>query len=292
MPRRLAVLPMLLALSATSLLAHDMFWRLTSYYVAPGASIRMPVLNGTFSKSENAIEWARVAQLSVTTPSGRAPIDSAQWDARGDTTWLTYTTGDAGTYVAGLSTKPREFQLSAKSFNQYLAADGIPDILAARRKDGSLQQAARERYSKHIKTIFQVGATRSDGWSSVLGSPAELVPLANPYGVVPGATIRFRCLVDGKPVANQLVMIGGRAGVTGDVRLPTRSLRSNADGVVGVTVGTAGRWYVKFIHMAPVDDGRVDYESKWATITFEIRALNRSRDLRTDSAAQHHVFRR
>jgi len=269
--RRFAVLPILLALSATSLLAHDMFWRLTSYYVAPRASIRMPVLNGTFSKSENSVEWARVAQLSVTTPDGRALIDSAQWDARGDTTWLEYTTGDAGTYVAGLSTKPKEFRLEAKAFNQYLADDGIPDILAARQKDGSLRRAARERYSKHIKTIFQVGASRSDGWSSVLGYPAELVPLENPYGLLPGATMHFRCLVDGKPVADQLVMVGGRTGVTGDVRLPTRSLRSNADGVVAVTVEKAGRWYVKFIHMAAVNDGRVDYESKWATITFEIR---------------------
>ncbi|WP_411281187.1 DUF4198 domain-containing protein [Gemmatimonas sp.] len=271
MHRRLAALPILLALSATSLFAHDMFWRLTSYYVAPRSSIRMPVLNGTFSKSENSIAWSRVAQLSVATPTGRTQIDSAHWDTRGDTSWLNYVTGEAGTYVAGLSTKPTEFRLEAKAFNRYLADDGIPDILAARTKDGSLQRAARERYSKHIKTIFQVGATRSDGWSAALGHPAELVPVENPYGLAPGATMRFRCLVDGNPVANQLVIVGGRAGVTGDVRLPTQSLRSNADGVVSVTVGKAGRWYVKFIHMARVDDGRVDYESKWATITFEIR---------------------
>ncbi len=271
MHRRVAALPLLLALSATSLSAHDMFWRLTSYYVAPNTSIRLPVLNGTFSKSENSIEWARVAELSVTSPNGRTQIDSAQWDFRGDTTWLSYSTGVAGTYVAGLSTKSTEFQLDAKAFNQYLAEDGIPDILAARKSDGSLQKPARERYSKHIKAIFQVGTARSIAWSSALGYPAELVPLENPYTLKPGATMHFRCLVDGKPVANQLVIVGGRAGVTGDVRLPTQSLRSNADGVVSVTVGRAGRWYAKFIHMQRVDDGRVDYESKWGTITFEIR---------------------
>ena len=271
MHRRVAALPILLAISATSLFAHDMFWRLTSYYVAPNSSIRMPVLNGTFSKSENSIEWARVAELSVITPSGRTQIDSAAWDSRGDTTWLNYTTGDAGTYVAGLSTKPKDFQLEANAFNLYLADDGIPDILAARRKDGSLQKAARERYSKHIKAIFQVGGERSDAWRSPLGYPAELVPLENPYALKPGATMRFRCLVDGKPVANQLVMIGGRAGVTGDVRFPAQSMRSNALGEVAMTVGRPGRWYVKFIHMQRIDDGRVDYESKWATLTFEIR---------------------
>ncbi|WP_373070685.1 hypothetical protein [Gemmatimonas sp.] len=71
-------------------------------------------------------------QLSVTTPSGRTPIDSAQWDARGDTTWLEYTTGDAGTYVAGLFTKPKEFRLEAKGFNQCLAATASAFSLSGR----------------------------------------------------------------------------------------------------------------------------------------------------------------
>jgi hypothetical protein len=30
-------------------------------------------------------------------------------------------------------------------------------------------------------------------------------------------------------------------------------------------------WYVKFIHMARVREDSVDYESKWATMTFEVR---------------------
>ena len=162
-------------------------------------------------------------------------------------------------------------ELDAKAFNQYLADDGIPDILVARRKDGSLAKLARERYSKHIKAIFQVGAERSSAWSVVLGHPAELVPLENPYVLRPGGTIRLRCLVDGQPVANQLVLVGGRIGAMGDARLPIQSLRTNADGTVAVSLPRAGRWYVKFIHMKRVDDGRVNYESKWATITFEVR---------------------
>lgn len=258
-------------LTVVDLDAHDMFWRLTSYFVAPGTTVQMPVLNGTFSKSENAVEWSRVADLSVVSPDGRATIDSAHWDTRGDTSRLNYTTGKSGTYVAGLSTKPREFQLEAKAFNGYLADDGIPDILARRKKDGTITKPARERYHKHIKAIFQVGDSRSEAWSTVLGYPAELVPLSNPYAARVGTTVAFRCLVDGKPVANQLVQIGGRAGSTGDTRLAVQSLRSDRDGIVRVKLHKAGRWYVKFIHMVPVVHGTADYESKWATLTFEIR---------------------
>lgn len=256
---------------ASPLFAHDMFWRLTSYYVAPHSAMVLPVLNGTFSRSENAIEWARVANLQVVSPAGPETIDSARWVFTGDTSRLRYTTNGAGTYVVGLSTKPREFQLDAKAFNDYLKTDGIPDILELRRRDGSLNRPARERYSKHIKALFQVGERRSPEWESTLGYPAELVPLDNPYSLHPGATLRLRCLVDGSAVSQQLVMVGGRAGRAGDVRLPSRTLRADASGMVTVTLPTAGRWYVKFIHMIPMRDGRVDYESKWATITFEVR---------------------
>ncbi len=262
---------MLLAVTASALHAHDMFWRLTSFFVAPQTALRMPVLNGTFSKSENAIEWARVADLSVVAPTGRAKVDSAHWDTRTDTSWMSYTTAAAGTYVVGLSTKTKEFQLDAKAFNAYLADDGIPDVLAARRKDGSLTKPARERYSKHIKAIFQVGNTHTTGWQTPFGYPAEIVPLSNPYEVHPGGALRVRCLVDGAPVANQLVLVGGRTGASGDTRLSTQTVRTNGDGIATIQFPRAGRWYVKFIRMVPVSDGKVDYESKWATMTMEIR---------------------
>ena len=266
-----ATVAIVFLLTAVRLDAHDMFWRLTSYFVAPGAPVQMPVLNGTFSKSENAIEWSRVADVSVVSPDGRATIDSAHWDTRGDTSRLSYTTGKSGTYVVGLSTKPREFQLEAKAFNGYLADDGIPDILALRKKNGTIVKPARERYHKHIKAIFQVGDSRSEAWSTVLGYPAEIIPLSNPYAVKVGTMVAFRCLVDGKPVANQLVQVGGRAGSTSDTRLAVQSMRSDRDGIVHIKLHRAGRWYVKFIRMVPVTDGKVDYESKWATLTFEIR---------------------
>jgi hypothetical protein len=32
-----------------------------------------------------------------------------------------------------------------------------------------------------------------------------------------------------------------------------------------------GWWYVKFIHMVPVNGDTVNYESKWPTLTFQVR---------------------
>jgi hypothetical protein len=261
----------LVLIPSNVLLAHDMFWRLTSYFVAPGTALRLPVLNGTFSKSENSIAWARVADLSVVAPAGRATIDSAHWATKSDTSALAYTAGASGTYVVGLSTKTKDFDVKADAFNQYLNEDGIPDILALRKKNGSSKKDARERYGKHVKAIFQVGDTRTDAWAKPLGYAAELMPMANPYALKASATLDFKCLVDGAPVANQLGLVGGRAGTSGDARLATQTLRSDANGVVHVSLRKPGRWYVKFIHMVPLTNDTVDYESKWATISFEVR---------------------
>src|SRR6266850_385798 len=166
------------------------------------------------------------------------------------------------------STRPREIELRAEEFNAYLEEDGIPDILEARRRSNEVAQGARERYSKHVKAVFQVGAPRSEDFNVVLGYPAEIVLLENPYAIGRDAPLRVRCLVDGRPVANQMVLWGGeQRGRT----LARRGTRTGADGVAELTLDAAGRWYVKFVHMVRATERGLDYESKWATVTFETR---------------------
>ena len=47
--------------------------------------------------------------------------------------------------------------------------------------------------------------------------------------------------------------------------------RSDADGVVKFVIDKPGNWYVEFINMVPVTAEDLDYESKWATLAFEMR---------------------
>lgn len=267
---RVAVVVLLLALAAGSLWAHDLFLRLERYVVPPNSDVRVLVLNGTFSSSENAVSRDRVRDVSVITSSGVTRLDTLSWQAAGDTAVLSVRTGAEGTYVIGASLRPRELRLAAADFNKYLATDGVPDVLDARRRSGALGRPARERYSKHVKAVMQVGAARSGGFDTPLGYPAELVPLDNPYALRLGGVLRLRALVDGAPVASQFVIGGGRTASGG--RLAQRTFRTDSAGVVRVPLRARGVWYVKFIHMVPVTgDTAVDYESKWATITFEVR---------------------
>jgi hypothetical protein len=260
----------LITAAAGALLAHDLFLRPTRFFVPENSEVQIHVLNGTFSKSEGAVTRDRLRALDVISPAGVAPLDTSAWVPAGDATVLTVRTGSAGTYVVGASLKPRELRLEAKDFNKYLASDGVPDVLEARRRSGELDRTARERYHKHVKAVLQVGTERSGGFDRALGYPAELVPLDNPYTLRPGASLRVRALVDGRPVANQYVVTGGRTA--GGTRIAQRGVRTDSDGVARVPLRSAGIWYLKFIHMERATaDTTIDYESKWATLTFQVR---------------------
>ncbi|HKC47009.1 MAG TPA: DUF4198 domain-containing protein [Gemmatimonadales bacterium] len=254
--------------SAALIFAHDLFLKPESFFLPPQSDVRIAVLNGSFTASEASVTPDRLRDLSLVGPAGRQPLPHNAWKPQGDSTWLAVHTSAAGTYLIGASLFPRELTLPAAEFNAYLKEDGIPDVLEARTRAGELNKSARERYQKHVKTLLQVGEVRSDAYASVLGYPAELMALSNPYAARVGETLAFRCLVDGKPAARQLVVAGGEQG---GKPIAERSARSDSDGVVRFTLDAAGKWYVKFIHMEPVSRDSLDYESKWATLTFELR---------------------
>ena len=249
--------------------AHDMFLRAERFLVAPESEVVIRLLNGTFLQSENAIVRARVRDASVSAGRARIPVNMDTWTEAGDTTTFRVRVGAAGTYAVGVSTTPSLIELSAADFNAYLKEDGVPDILADRGRKKELEMPARERYHKHVKALLQVGDTPGPGYATVFGYPAEIIPLDNPYVLRRGGTMRVRAIVNRKPVANQYILFGGR-DVNG-APIPERSVRAGADGSARFALNTAGEWYVKFIHMTRVTADTVDYESKWATLTFAVR---------------------
>lgn len=267
--RRIAV-ALALLLVAAPVFAHDMFLRLEQFFVAPNTTVTVRLFNGTFILSENSITPDRLTDIAVVSPAGRARIDVAQWSASGDTSAFPMRTGTAGTYVVGVSTKPRVLEMSGEEFNAYLRSDGIPDELASRRAQRRLSDRAKERYQKHVKALVQVGPTPSNAFGTVLGYPAELVPVQNPYTLKVGATLDIRVLVDGKPVANQFVQYGGLSSSSG--RVAQRSLRSDAAGVVHIPLDRTGTYYVKFISMTRLaNDPEANHASKWGSLTFGVK---------------------
>lgn len=264
--------------------AHTMFLKLDSFFLEPNSTGVVALINGDFDNSENPITRDRMLDVSVVGPDGvthpphSAWTDSAvfHWSPDSvDTSLLTFETGGPGTYVLGVSTAARVFALTADEFNEYLVHDGIVDAIAEREAAGKTNDEAIERYSKHVKALVQVGDARSDEWSHELGYPVEFMPLGNPYGLGAGDELEVRFLRSGEPVANQLVYASyenhhQHDDAGGHVEAVTT--RTDADGVATIALAGVGRWYVRAIHMVETTaEPDVDYESNWATLTFEIR---------------------
>ncbi len=251
---------------------HDLFLRPVSFFVAPGNDIVLRVMNGTFSTSEGAVKRDRPRDLRIAGPSGTRKADTLALEpGKTETLWRVPTSA-SGTYAIGMSLFPRTIRLEGKDFNEYLKSDGIPEILALRGEKGELNSPARERYSKHVKALVQVGSLRSAKVDEVFGYPVEIVPLDNPYRLAGAGSMRVRLMVDGQPAIGQTMLFGGRSA-SGKANTEL-SLRSGPGGIVTLRVPGAGKWYAKFISMRKIAESAhdsVDYESKWATLTFGVR---------------------
>lgn len=249
--------------------AHDLFLKFDSYFLKPNSKVTVRLLNGTFRNSENPVARDRMVDVSFIKPSGERTHPSlTDWRDEGKTALLDLQTGEAGTYVAGLYTQPRELAQKAAQFNGYLTHDGVPDTLAARKRDGELNKDVRERYSKHVKAIFQVGEARTDAFKIALGYPVEIIPQQNPYALKSGQSLDVLCVKDGQPLAGQFVLAGRELN---GKELTMPSVRTDQNGLARIALKGAGKWYVKFIHLTAVKDAQVNYESKWATLTFEVK---------------------
>ena len=226
-------------------------------------------MNGTFLTSEGAVAFARLTDVSVVFPGGkRSNPKEADFTKDETTAFLRVATPEAGNYVVGLSTNWRENALAAKEFNEYLTLEGIPDVLDNRKRDKELDKDARYRYSKYVKTILQAGEKQTDEYKAVLGYAVEMIPQQNPYRSKKGGSIDVLCLKDGKPLVGQTVLVGYEAG---GKLAAEKALKSDAKGMIKIKLDNVGKWYAKFINMVKVDDPKISYESKWATLTFEIK---------------------
>ncbi|MHA7059448.1 DUF4198 domain-containing protein [Aquimarina sp. M1] len=187
------------------LCSHDMYLKMDSYFITPNQDAVINLYNGTFDKSENIIDRNRMLDASLVGNGERIKVDEKQWIEKDSITKLYFKSGNEGTWIAGISTKSRNIEMDANDFNSYLEHDGVKDMLQQRTEDSTLNTNAIEKYSKHVKAIFQVGDKRTADWQTDLGYPIEFIPLSNPYNAHTGDTLRVKLLRDGQPLSNQLV---------------------------------------------------------------------------------------
>ena len=265
--------------------SHDMFLKMNSFFLEPGQPSALNLFNGTFEKSENVITRTRMQDVTLLGKGRRQHPDSTSWTEKDNVTILNFRAGEPGTWVAGVSIKPNNIELTAAEFNEYLEHDGVLDMLERRKQNNAMDQPAVEKYSKHVKAIFQVGEERTGDWQTPLGYPIEFVPQNNPYELGAGAKLLVRLLRNGQPLPNHLVYAGVAATghghshnqtTGGEHRHDEEKMTTDADGLVSLTIDHDGQWYLRTIHMTLSEERGLTHESNWATLTFEVQQPNHS----------------
>jgi hypothetical protein len=268
--------------AGTIVAAHDFFLHPRGFLLAPDATVTIPVFNGTFTASENAVERGRIRDLSVWGPAGREALPRASWTDRDPRSTVRVRVGrQPGTYAVGVELAPRTIALDGAAFDAYLAEERIDAIRDERKAAGRLGRAARESYAKGAKTLLAVtdaaghlvrpAEAQSSPARQVFGHAAEIVAEVDPYTLGVGAALPVRCLIGGKPLAGWTIVAGGTIG-TSDVPVPEQALTTDREGRATVRLTHDGHWFVRFVHMREATPGEgVDYVSRWATLTFGVQ---------------------
>lgn len=182
-----------------------------------------------------------------------APISFARFDT-------------PGLYVLGYRSRRTHHEMDAARFEAYLKEEGLGAIIPQRAKLNESSKRGREVFSRCAKSLVLAGTSHKDGYNRKLGFPLEIVPESNPFTLKPGAKLPVRILFNGKPLKGAKVVAVNK-------RAPTklRTALSDKDGLVHFELPCDGAWMITTIHMIRVPDlAEADWESFWASLTFEI----------------------
>jgi uncharacterized GH25 family protein len=98
--------------------------------------------------------------------------------------------------------------------------------------------------------------------------------MQNPYSLSAGDSLDVQVLFRGRHVANELVYASYDGfhshGNAGD-HVNAVNTRTDSNGIARILLEKAGHWFVRLIRMEKVGRDGIDYESHWATLTFEIK---------------------
>ena len=248
--------------AATPLLAHDFWIEPSTFRPEVGATVGFALRVGEGFRGDPVPRTpARIERFVLVSPSREAPIEGGSGaDPAG-----VGRVSEPGVQVVGYRSHTSRVDLDAQKFEQYLKEEGLEAIVAERARRGESAKPSREIYSRCAKSLLAAGAGSKAGHDRELGFTLELVPERNPYAYSSGGPFPVRLRHRGKPLEGALVV-----ALTREAPEKRLSARTDAEGRVSFALAP-GAWLVKAVHMvaAPAESG-ADWESLWASLTFEV----------------------
>jgi uncharacterized GH25 family protein len=255
-------------LIATTAFAHDLWIEPSSFRPAVGERVTVALRVGQHLQGEPMPRIpALIDRFMLKGESREIPVIGRSGS---DPAGLTIV-GEPGLQWIGYQTSAYPMTVEAQKFESYLKEEGLDRIAAKRAKKGESGTPGRERFYRCAKSLLDVpgvdASKAKTATSTPLGFTLELMPRKNPYDLKAGDALPLSLTFRGKPIANVLVVAMRKEA-------PEKSVHARTDqaGRVSLRLDGTGFWLIKAVHMeaAPPDAG-VDWESWWASMTFDLQ---------------------
>lgn len=245
-------------------LAHEYWLEAEKFTLAPNEKMVVHLYVGdglVKNREERAFQSDKTTKFQLF--SDNQMIDLKSSLTEGAMPIYNFSAEKPGNYLLALERNWSYIKLEPQKFEEYLREDGLEYIIPEREKLGERQKEGRERYSRYLKSLLQVGSRRDNTYKKNLGMKLEIIPLENPYSKKVGDDLKFQVLFDGKPLAGRTVYADNRGG-------ETQKMTTGKDGKFAMKIDKNGMWLVRLVFMqrCKADCGEADWESFWGAITF------------------------
>lgn len=254
------------ALLSANAFAHEYWLEPETFFPAPGqkTAVRLYVGDGlTKDREERPFQLAKTQTFRLFSSSEVWDLKSSLSD--GASPVYNFSAARAGNYLLAMERNWSYIKLEPKQFEEYLREDGMDYVVAERRKLGESNREGRERYTRFLKSLLQVGGERDETFKKSSGARLEITPLENPYSKKVGDRLSLRVTFDGKPLAGKTVFADNRDGTS-------QKMATGRDGKFTMKIDRGGLWLVRLVFMrrcAP-DCGEADWESFWGAFSFGV----------------------
>lgn len=257
--------------------AHEFWVEPSAFTLERGdrVDVRLCVGDG-FEGWSLARNTQRIEKFVATGPSGEQPLVGLDGS---DPAGIARLTAPGG-YVIAYRSNRAFTEMPATEFDEYLRDKGLETIAAQRAKRGTSRQKVREAYSRHSKALIRVGDADGGVTDRPMDLRLEIVAEPELFRAAPDDPRSFRLLHDGKPLAGALVVATRPGTADDDLRV-----RTDAYGRAVFKLRAPGMWRVAAVHMVDAPGNvSADWESLWASLTFELPSRPSSMVLATPAA--------
>ncbi len=246
--------------------AHEYWFEAEKFALAPNekAVVHLYVGDGLIKdREERAFQSDKTPKFQLFSNGKMADLKASLTE--GAMPLYNFSAEKAGTYLLAMERSWSYIKIEPQKFEDYLREDGLEYIIPEREKLGENGKEGRERYSRFLKSLLQVGEKRDNTYKNPIGMKLEIMPLENPYSKKVGDQLKFQVLFDGKPLAGRTVFADNRTS-------ETQKMTTGKDGKFTVRLDKNGMWLVRMVFMqrCKTDCGEADWESFWGAITFGV----------------------